>query len=299
MNKLPITLIAGFLGSGKTTFLQKHINENKNKNILYLINDFSANDVDGIFLKKNEINLRTILGGSIFCNCLITEFTETLNSILNLKNHFEEIIIETSGITNPLSANKMLKESQLNEQFFIKRIISIVDSTNFLKLEKSLSNIHNQIIAADIIIINKIDLIYDNKINEIQKKVKSINPNADILFSEFCKIDFNSLKNYNIKKQLEFSTKKSEKYSRLSFKSKKNLNYEKLKGFVSNKKELIFRVKGFVNINDAPHSINYSGSGWLIKKITKNVNPSLEFIFLNKNKERINQILRKGIFFKK
>ncbi len=298
-NKIPITIISGFLGSGKTTFLQNYININKNKNILYLINDFSANDVDGVLLSQDELSVKSIFGGSIFCNCLITTFSNTLDSILNSKIDYKKIIIETSGITNPFNAIKILEESGFRNKFEIKKIISIVDSVNFLKHEKVISNIHNQIKSANIVIINKTDLVGKNELREIKERIKIINKDAELLFSKFCKIDFDLLHNDYLEIKENISINNANIFSKFSIISRNNLDFEKFKIFVLKEKKSIIRVKGFMNIDDELHSISYSSSGFEAKKININVKSSLEFIFLKKENQVGKQIFKKIDFIKK
>jgi G3E family GTPase len=287
MSKIPILLITGFLGSGKTTFLSRFIKANEHRRTLYLINEFSKNDVDGVTLKNNAIDLKTIPGGSIFCNCLITEFVETLKSVIDSETKLEDVVIETSGITNPFNAEKMLVESGLNDSFYIKQIVSVADATNYLELNIHLKNIKNQINASDIVILNKTDKVTKDRIKRTKKRISSINETAEIVLTKFCNFDLSILSTNENNKISAEEIMYSEKYSRFSLRTKKNLNFEVLEKLVKDESACIFRVKGFANINNVLHSINYSGSGWDVIKVPTGHTPSLEFVFSNIEGKRI------------
>ena len=283
--RIPITIIAGFLGSGKTTLLQRFTQVKSAVRVLYLINDFSANDVDGVIVSRQELNVKSIAGGSIFCNCKITDFIEALKITRENENSFDEIIIEASGIANPLAAEVMLQESKLDQIYYINQVINIIDATNFSQLIKSLISLQNQVKSADIIIINKIDLADQNQLTTIANQIRTINQTAKILSAEYCEIALTELA---VKRQQQFTapTAKVKEYSTFSIRSRKNLQLDDLKKYLSENTS-IHRVKGFAKIDGKLHQINYSGSGWEIQQTTKSVNPHLEFIYYAPENERV------------
>jgi G3E family GTPase len=299
MNKIPILLVTGFLGSGKTTFLSRLIKANEHRRTLYLINEFSKNDVDGVTLKNYAIALKTIPGGSIFCNCLITEFVEILKSVIESETKIDAVVVETSGITNPYNAERMLTESGLNDSFYIKQIVSVADATNYLELNIHLKNIQNQINASDIVILNKTDKVTKDRIKRTKKRISSINETAEIVLTEFCNFDLSILSTNENNKISAEEIMYSEKYSHFSLRTKKNLNFEVLEKLVKNESESIFRVKGFVNIDNVLHSMNYSGSGWDIAKVPAEHTPSLEFIFLFTDERKIISKLKRAELFRR
>ena len=79
---LSICLVTGFLGTGKTTFLKNIVARNRDRKIVYLINEFSAHDIDGAIVSAENPNVVSIPGGSIFCKCLVTEFIGQLSKIV-------------------------------------------------------------------------------------------------------------------------------------------------------------------------------------------------------------------------
>ncbi|MCL1888415.1 MAG: hypothetical protein FWF96_06050, partial [Kiritimatiellaeota bacterium] len=95
---IPLALVAGFLGSGKTTFLRRVSSRNDGRRLAFLVNDFAGVDVDAQLLSDLDGEIVSIPGGSIFCRCLATTFTNALKKILRVEPPVEGVIIEASGM---------------------------------------------------------------------------------------------------------------------------------------------------------------------------------------------------------
>ena len=98
---IPICLVTGFLGAGKTTFLKNHIRRTADRRFVYIVNDFSAIDVDGRLIGELDADVISVAGGSIFCRCVVTDFIKTLKSVQMEYDGIEGVIIEASGIASP------------------------------------------------------------------------------------------------------------------------------------------------------------------------------------------------------
>ncbi len=194
--KIDIILITGFLGAGKTTLLTRLISSFKDSHIGLLINDFGKTPVDGSLIKDTfkELDKSTIYeigNGSIFCACLTSSF------VFGLKYFIEKapdiLFIETSGMSDPGSMARLLTEHGLLSAFRIRNVLCVADCTNMLKLRKNLTFIDRQIISANTVLLNKADLIPEEKKVELRETVLAINPAAEIHFTQFCNFDFHGL----------------------------------------------------------------------------------------------------------
>ncbi|HKL22735.1 MAG TPA: GTP-binding protein, partial [Tichowtungia sp.] len=203
---LPICLVTGFLGTGKTTFLKNIVATNRDRKIVYLINEFSAHDVDGAIVSVENPDVVSIPGGSIFCHCLVTEFIGQLKKIaaradvppairtagVSPAQHdgcCEGVVIEASGMANPKVIEQMLAETGLDEQFRLATVISVLDPNSFLKLRRTLPNILAQVEAADVVLINKTDCCAPEQIDETRTAVQELNPAADRIQTIRCEVD--------------------------------------------------------------------------------------------------------------
>lgn len=190
---IPVCLVTGFLGSGKTTLLHQIIDTHRDQKIVYLVNEFSPLDIDGALLEDAEDGLVTIPGGSIFCRCLVGEFIEHLRAIprrFNLPGDpLVGVVIEASGVANPKIIEQMLRETGLSAIYELATIVSITDPGSLPKLVHTLPNIGAQIEAADVVLINKIDLFPPERVDATEAIVREINATASVLRTVRCGVD--------------------------------------------------------------------------------------------------------------
>ena len=187
---IPACLVTGFLGSGKTTFLRNVASEHADQRIVYLINDFSAQQVDAVLLEEVEEDVLSIPGGSIFCHCLVTQFVGNLQTIPERfdsdDNPLRGVVIEASGVANPLVIEQMLAETKLDEVYDLATIVSIVDPGTLPKLVQTLPNMKAQVEAADVVLINKIDLFDPAAVDATERIVREIRPQAQVVRTVRC-----------------------------------------------------------------------------------------------------------------
>lgn len=184
----PIWLVVGFLGAGKTTVLRRLVHATRGRRIAYVVNEFSAVDVDASVIEKEGGAALAVAGGSIFCRCLITEFTQVLHRVS--EGIFgpggtvfvpEGVVIEASGIADPRSFQRLLSESGLERLFHVAGVTAVVDPGTLIKLLLVLPNIRGQIETADLILINKCDLHSVQTVEAVRKRLRSINPHATLI----------------------------------------------------------------------------------------------------------------------
>ncbi|MEW6236392.1 MAG: GTP-binding protein, partial [Candidatus Omnitrophota bacterium] len=157
---IPVCLATGFLGSGKTTLLQRIADQRRQQRLVYIVNEFASIDIDGQRLHLPEGQMIAIPGGSIFCRCLTGEFIRVLRSVadrIGEDGSVEGVIIEASGISDPGVIRQMLHETKLDGVYSLRRIISVADPQNLLKLIHTLPNIVKQIQVSDQVLLNKTD----------------------------------------------------------------------------------------------------------------------------------------------
>ena len=99
-----VLFVLGYLGSGKTTFVKNFLSEHPGKNAV-LVNDFGAEDVDGLLLSGSAVRVESIFGGSVFCSCRSEKFVESMLSLAD--GAFDRILVETSGFYNPYQMRKL------------------------------------------------------------------------------------------------------------------------------------------------------------------------------------------------
>lgn len=189
--RIPICLIVGFLGSGKTTLLAHIAREHREKRLAFVVNEFSALDVDGVVLGRIHDKVVCLPGGSIFCKCLSGQFIQalgTLSETLDLPQ-CDGVVVEASGIADPCVAPSMLSDAGLDGAYTLAQVIAVVEPGNIAELIEQLPNTKSQLLAAHVIVLNKQDSYSEQQIYAAETLVKEINPQALIERASYCRVD--------------------------------------------------------------------------------------------------------------
>lgn len=179
-----VNLLFGFLGSGKTT-LAKHLLANRSRDMktAVIVNEFGEVGVDGDILKGDNVDVVELNSGCLCCTLrgsLMMAVEE-----LRDKAKVERVIVEATGIAQPGELLETLADSSLREGFDVGPLVTVVDVFKFPKLLSMLGDFYiDQIENADIIVVNKIDLVSPALLEEATRQVRELNPDADLIFAE-------------------------------------------------------------------------------------------------------------------
>ncbi|MFY9153150.1 MAG: GTP-binding protein, partial [Prolixibacteraceae bacterium] len=191
MTSIPLQLVTGFLGSGKTTFLKNYLKEfSGSRKIGIIQNEFSETNVDSLELKHENAGFRIleVNNGSVFCVCLLDSFVGSLAAFID-EIQSDELIMEASGVSDPLSIGQILQSPDLRQKVYLNRVWCRVDSVNFLKISRLQTRVNHQIRIADLVIKNKSD-IADLQSDELRQLIHKLNPFAFLVFTSYAKIEF-------------------------------------------------------------------------------------------------------------
>ena len=252
MQKIPFHIISGFLGSGKTTFLNKIIENYSDKYKLGIIqNEFAPANIDGTILKKSEKNfdLLEINNGSVFCVCLMGDFVRSLEKFID-KYHPDILIIEASGLSDTTSISEVLSSGLLGEKLFLASNWCVVDAPNYAKTGLMKQRVNQQIRMADEVIINKTDLASE-KTGVLEEEIRQINPYAHISNTCFCDIEFEPLKTAGTKFFFNLPKPMSRpEINSMVLKTGRKPGRSSLENFLKEWAPKAYRIKGFVNTKD-------------------------------------------------
>lgn len=127
-SKVPVTIITGFLGSGKTTLMNRILNGNSGRRIAVMVNDFGEINIDSQLVVSAQQNMISLANGCICCT-VENNLIEQLHNLLNLRKGPPEcILIETSGVSNPMKVAHTLKYPQFRDKVHIDAIITMLDA---------------------------------------------------------------------------------------------------------------------------------------------------------------------------
>ena len=276
MNKkqIPITILTGFLGSGKTTFLNHLIEKNSNIRYAIIENEFGEQSIDSeLILRPSEAAIVELNNGCLCCT-LNDNLYDILNELFDRREEFDEIVIEATGVADPVGlAEPFVAHSLIKEQFPLKGIICLVDSELIEEQIENSEEAIQQITFSDMLLLNKSDLVSDSTLMNLKQKMHNLNPLAKIfsgnkdsfpeidLTQEDTKIEELFLQN-KLKlseKELNFPLQKphshhhhkhTEKVNSQTFIFDKPFNYAKLENqlfiYLTLQAKDLYRMKGLV-----------------------------------------------------
>lgn len=192
-NTTSVYLITGFLGSGKTTFLNRIVKFfPKDRKLMILMNEFGNISVDGLLVEGEDIDMLEISKGSIFCACVKTDFIKGLMDIAQ-RVQPDVLIIEATGVANPNDLRRDLKLSIFQDRFQFKEQFCLVDAEFFENTYGMFVSVEKQIESSTVFIINKVDRADAQELTRVKEIIARHHPNPDIHETQYALIP---LENY-------------------------------------------------------------------------------------------------------
>ncbi len=185
---IPLTILTGFLGAGKTTLLNHILHGNHGLRIAVLVNDFGAVNIDSQLVVGVEGETVSLSNGCICCTIRDDLLTETVR-LIQRPQPPEYIIVETSGVSEPSTVAMTFMMPELQEFIIVDSILTVMDAEQFTALEgEYLTLARHQIIVADMVVLNKVDMISPEQLDDLRNYVRDVVPEARIFETTFGKV---------------------------------------------------------------------------------------------------------------
>jgi G3E family GTPase len=248
---IPLCLVTGFLGSGKTSMLRHLARRHPDRKLVYLVNEFSAVDVDGRLLEADAQHVIAVPGGSIFCVCLVSEFIRILRDIPERFGQtggpVQGVVIEASGIANPKVIGRMLNETRLDEVYRIASIVAVVDPATFPALLQTLPNIRAQVEACGYALLNKTDLFSEEALGRCEHEIRRINPDAQIIRTQYGAVDLELFREFPARAlDGEYAACLDPNFARVSVRLTRAVDLDRLCMALRGLGAGLYRAKGFL-----------------------------------------------------
>ena len=290
-DRTQVYLITGFLGAGKTTFLNRIIDRfPKDQKMTLLVNEFGEIGVDGTLVEGDDIDMMEISKGSIFCVCVKTDFIKGLYE-LNTTVKPDVLLIESTGVANPSDLKKDLKLPIFNNRFVFKEQFCVIDAAHFLDAYQVYVSLEKQIASSTTFIINKVDLVGPEAIEEIKKVVGQFHPDpqffetsyADIPLDRFFGLDQAPAPNELVRKTSPAMTEKELDQFLEDMLDSPDLeitppdtlvstayrwsgdNLEQVRQLARILPSAVVRAKGFIDAGKGLHIFNYVMGTWTVE----------------------------------
>jgi G3E family GTPase len=243
--KIPISLITGALGSGKTTLL-KNIIQTTDRRVAVLMNEFGEIAVDSRIIQGKHLNIVELAGGCVCCE-LTGELAAAVSELLGNASP-DIIVMEATGVAE---GDALVYEVEDNlPQLRLDSIICIVDAFAFVNYPQIGYVGKTQLVSADVVLINKTDLVTDEESKKIEEKIRKYNTDAAVFKTVKCKMDSNILLGMNagVKHSPAEALHHSKAFQSFTFTTDKFLNIEKFEDVVSSLPPSVYRAKGFIRM---------------------------------------------------
>jgi G3E family GTPase len=256
--RTPVTLITGPLGSGKTTLL-RHLLDVVWKKIAIMMNEFGEIAIDSQIIEGKNIRLAELGGGCVCCS-LLGEFEAAVTEVIDTV-HPDLIIVETTGVAEPDALMFNIQESL--PQVRLDGVVTVADADAMVRFPRLGQTGRAQIEAADIILLNKVDLVPTEALAEVRARLAHLNDSAPILPTQRCQVDPDVL--FGISQAHEVSPPQHRhqlEVESFSYASEATLERSCFEAFVERLSPAVVRAKGFVRFPEGTYLFNFVAGRW-------------------------------------
>jgi G3E family GTPase len=179
-SQIPVTVLTGYLGAGKTTLLNRILSENHGRKYAVIINEFGEVGIDNEIVVGTDEEIFEMNNGCICCT-VRGDLIRTIGGLMKRAGKLDGIIVETTGLADPAPvAQTFFTDDEVRARTKLDAVVTLVDAKHFpLRLEDS-REAEDQVAFADVILLNKTDLVTPEELKKVEARIRQINPYAAI-----------------------------------------------------------------------------------------------------------------------
>ena len=186
--KIPVTVLTGYLGAGKTTLLNRILSENHGKKYAVIVNEFGEIGIDNDLIIGADEEVFEMNNGCICCT-VRGDLVRIMEGLMRRRGKFDAIIVETTGLADPAPvAQTFFVDEDVQKNARLDAVVTVADAKWLSDRLKDAPEAKNQIAFADVIVLNKTDLVSKGELSEVEARIRGINPYAKLHRTERCRV---------------------------------------------------------------------------------------------------------------
>lgn len=273
--RTPLTVLTGPLGSGKTTLL-RHILTVVPRKIAILMNEFGEIAIDAKILQGKNVEMADLGGGCVCCS-LLGEFEAAVDEIIATVNP-DQIVVETTGVAEPDALVFDIQESL--PQVRLDGVITVIDADGLVKYPQVGHTTRIQIESADVLLLNKVDLVSNSELAAITDKLQSLNEIASIIRTVRCQVDSDLLFGIGRERlQAPPHHQHQPEFESFSYTSQAIYDRTCFTEFADSLSPNVYRAKGFVQFPEDTYLFNFVTGRWDLEPFEP---ATTELVFIGK-----------------
>lgn len=299
---IPVTVITGYLGSGKTTLLNRILTYEHGKKVAVIVNEFGDVGIDGQLVMNADEEILEMNNGCICCT-VRGDLIRIISHLLERREKVDHLVIETTGLADPAPViQSFFVDEIMRSKTELDAVVTVVDAKHVWEHWDS-SEVQEQIAFADVILLNKTDLVLPAQAEALEKRIRATNAVAKIYCTQNCELEIDSVlgvKAFDLKNALsidpEFLSETAhdhdETVSSISIVEAGSVSSDKLTTWLNQLVQVqgqnIFRMKGILNVDDEDRRFVLQGVHMLLegrpgKPWKPNENRRNEMVFIGRD----------------